>query len=104
MVDDDFAGALDDLNGDYREVSLELYRRGPAGWLPIASIDDAGYPGAGEAGSEGWVSGVAYAFGRDKPNTTLTDFFFGETRAIQTNDAGWWLAARNEWEGGASST
>lgn len=98
MVDEGFAGALDDLNGDYREVSLELHRRGPAGWLPIASIDDVGLPAVGEDGGEGWILGCAYAFGRVEPNVEVTVYLHGQTRTVQSNDAGWWFSAREAWD------
>ena len=98
MVDEGFAAALDDLNGDHREVSLELHRRSPAGWLPIGSIDDVGLPAVGEDGDEGWILGCAYAFGRVGPNVEVTVYLHGQTRTVRSNDAGWWFSGREAWD------
>ena len=64
VVDGPYAAQFDDLNSDYREVSLTVFRCDGSNWEELLYTDDAGYPDVGEEPSCGYANGYAWAAGR----------------------------------------
>ena len=48
VVDGPYAVHFDELNGDYREVCLTVFRRDGSIWEELLYTGDAGYPDVGE--------------------------------------------------------
>jgi hypothetical protein len=71
VVDGPYAAQFDDLNGDYREVCLKVFRRDGSTWEEFLYTDDAGYPDVGEEPCRGYSNGYAWAAGRDLPGARI---------------------------------
>jgi hypothetical protein len=94
IVSGAFAARLDDLNGDYREVELTLFRRRRRGWEEVASADDVGHPEYDGSGAEGWGDGYLWAFGRDAPDDLVEVRYAGRAHRLRADSKGWWLFVR----------
>ena len=91
VLTDPYAAQFDDLNGDYREVCLTVFRRDGSTWEELLYVDDAGYPDVGEEPGRGYGNGYAWAVGRGLPGARIR-VLLGDERYLVTADAvGWWL-------------
>lgn len=105
VIDGAYAATLDDLNSDYREVTMTVLERNASDWGYIAAIDDAGYPGVHETTSYGWSNGYAVIVGREHPGAVISVWLHEERHVVEADSEGWWLFVRESWPppAGASS-
>ncbi len=89
-----YAAQFDDLNGDYREVCLTVFRRVRSSWQTVVSADDAGYPDVGERPAYGYSGGYAWAIGRARPQAHVGVVHNGKPYTLRPNAEGWWLFVR----------
>jgi hypothetical protein len=94
MFDGPYAGRLDDLNGDYREVCLTIFRGNGSTWEEWLYADDTGYPDVGDTTSYGWSNGHAFVAGRDRPGVRVTVLLRNDPHTVQADADGWWLFVR----------
>lgn len=98
VTNDEYAIVLDDLNRNYREVELSVYRRTGGGWEDLFSLDDQGFPDEGSTvgGRGGYLMGFegryySVIYGHESPRAAI-HLAVGEARVDVVADAnGWWL-------------
>jgi hypothetical protein len=94
IFDGPYAARLDDLNGDHREVCLEVFRRKGSEWEELLYADDAGYPDVGETTGHGWQNAHAFIVGRTRPGAEVTVQLLDERHTVQADAEGWWMFVR----------
>lgn len=91
IVDGEYAATFDDLNGDGREIELNVYRRVGDRWEGVAHQDDVAVPEVGGpplVGVSGWD---AHAVGRGRPGQRWQLEWIDERRFVQADQDGWWI-------------
>ena len=94
VISGKYAAQFDDLNSDYREVCLTVFRRARSSWQAIVSVDDAGYPDRGDKPVYGYSDGYAWAVGRANPQAQVEVVHNAKTFKLRPNAEGWWLFVR----------
>ena len=94
VVADSYAARFDDLNSDFREVCLTVYRRQESSWEELLSSDDVGYPDRDNAAACGWTNGYAWAVGRDEPGVKVRVALPEADGRVRADAEGWWLFVR----------
>src|SRR3954467_5047210 len=94
VVSDPYAAQFDDLNGDYREVCLTVFRRRRSSWTLLSYMDDAGYPAVGEEPVRGWSDGYTWAAGRNVPGARIRVLLRNKPYTVEADADGWRLFVR----------
>lgn len=97
VIEGPYAAKLDDLNSDYREITLTVLKRNPSGWETITVTDDAGYPGLNETAGHGWSNGYAFVVGHEHPGTRISVRLGEERHMVKADSDGWWLFVGEYW-------
>lgn len=94
VLDLPYAAQFDDLNSDFREVSLTIFKREGSRWAELLSSDDAGYPARDNAAQYGWSDDFAWAVGFDPPGVQVRVMLLDEVYPVPSDAEGWWLFVR----------
>jgi hypothetical protein len=87
-----YAGQLDDLNGDYREVCFNLFAHESGGWERLVSRDDVGYSHhRNDFSTGGYDNPLVWAAGCGRARDRVVITLFGRKHVVTTDADGWWL-------------